>query len=151
MLIPSNTNLSCKTLAPSWQEIWIYICFKSPFFSSLHIGCCFIFYLSTVFVNIQTNKIPLHNYTALLVVNATVNNHYSKQLAAIPEIPPWFCCCLFLFQRLFLFSHYFIWWVVFAAEGEASRVGSSHIMDIKEDPKKGSVCSRCRLLTQLFW
>ena len=107
--------------------------------------------LIPVFINIQTNKIPLHYYTTLLPVNAAVNNSYSKQLAAAPQIPLCFCCWLFPFQRLFLFSHYFIWWVVFAAEGEASRVGSSHIMDIKEDPKKGSVCSRYVLLTQLFW
>lgn len=104
-----------------------------------------------VFINIETNKIPLHYYTTLLPVNAAVNNSYSKQLAAAPQIHLCFCCWFFPFQRLFLFPHYFISWVVFAAEGEASRVGSSHIMDIKEDPKKGSVCSRYVLLTKLFW
>ena len=49
-----------------------------------------------VFINIETNKIPLHYYTTLLPVNAAVNNSYSKQLAAAPQIHLVFVAGFFL-------------------------------------------------------
>ena len=47
------------------------------------------------------------------------------------------------YRRLFItFSRVFFFIIIinnFPAESDSSRHGSSHIMDIKEDPKKGSV------------